>query len=56
MGVKKNNEFSAKKKAVFQIKKEQHFHGAKYSQRAHRSVKDYNRKEEKDIRQFLEEE
>lgn len=47
---------NSKKRGAFQAKKEQHFHGAKYSQRVHKNIKDYDRQREKNINKFLNEE
>lgn len=52
--MKKRNDST--KRMAFKIKQQKHFHGAKYSQRVHKSAKDYDRRREKDVRKFLNEE
>lgn len=44
-----------KRTAAFKAKKEQQFHGAKYSQRVFKSATDYNRRRERDVSKFLNE-
>lgn len=40
----------AKKKAAYEAKKNKHFHGPKASTQVHKSKKDYNRQQQKRIK------